>query len=175
MAVFRTFTGRNLFGQVLIFLALVFLSGFFRPVTAQTDFDGDRAYEDLLAQCDLGTREPGSAGAQQAILLFRDILKPLADEFHLQHFQLNDPYSSGTLDLTNIVARFQPSKNDRILLCAHWDSRPRGEYDLYFPQRPIPGANDGASGVAVLLEIARQLARNPTNPGIDIVLFDGED
>jgi len=145
------------------------------PLSAQTDFDGARAYEDLLDQCDLGTREPGSAGAQAALELFQETLEPLADEFHFQHFQLADPYSDGTLNLTNVIARFQPEKTDRIILCAHWDSRPRGEYDKQFPNRPILGANDGASGVAVLLEIARQLELSPTQPGIDIILFDGED
>lgn len=144
-------------------------------VRAQTGFDADRAYRDLVAQCDLGPRVPNSAQAQAAIALFESILRPLADEFQLQEFSMPDPYSEGTLNLTNVIARFQPEKAQRIILCAHWDSRPRAEYDPYAPDQPIIGANDGASGVAVLLEIARQLDLKPTNPGIDIILFDGED
>jgi len=159
--------------QILIFILLVF--GTMIPLSAQTGFDANRAFDDLLTQCDLGTREPNSSGAREAIKLYQNILTDLADEVYLQRFELNDPYAKGKLNLTNIVARFQPEKPQRIILCAHWDTRPRAEYDQYFPNRPIIGANDGASGVAILLEIARQLQDAPTNPGIDIILFDGED
>ena len=144
-------------------------------LSAQTDFDGERAYGDLMAQCDIGSREPNSPGAKRALKYFESTLKPLADEFQLQAFSMPDPYAQRQLELTNIIARFQPEKTQRILLCAHWDTRPRAEYDLHAPDEAMLGANDGASGVAVLLEIARHLATQPTNPGIDIILFDGED
>ena len=160
--------------KLICLCTLLFLSSG-SPLTAQTGFDADRAFEDLQAQCDLGPRNPNSDGAQAAIQLFSSILKPLTDSFHLQNFQLDDPYSSEKLNLTNIVARFQPEKTQRIILCAHWDTRPRAEYDPSAPDQPMIGANDGASGVAILLEIARQLKANPVNPGIDIILFDGED
>jgi glutaminyl-peptide cyclotransferase len=153
-----------------LILALLVVS-----LPAQTDFDGDRAFEDLLAQCDLGTREPNSPGAKAAIAFYEKTLKPMADEFHLQPFSMPDPYGDRELQLTNVIARFQPEKQQRIILCAHWDTRPRAEYDLHAPDEPMIGANDGASGVAVLLEIARLISQTPTNPGIDIVLFDGED
>lgn len=156
------------------FILLLILIGVI-PLAGQTGFDADRAFEDLLAQCDLGPRNPNSDGAQAAIAYYRSILEPLADSFHLQHFQMDDPYSEETLKLTNVVARFQPEKTQRIILCAHWDTRPRAEYDPTAPEMPMIGANDGASGVAVLLEMARQLHNDPVNPGIDIVLFDGED
>jgi len=142
---------------------------------AQSGFDASRAFDHLQAQCDLGPRHPNSDGAQAAIEYYRRILEPLADRFHLQQFEVKDPYSSESLKLTNVVARFQPEKVQRIILCAHWDTRPRAEYDPISPEQPMIGANDGASGVAVLLEIARHLQANPVNPGIDIVLFDGED
>jgi len=158
-----------------ICLSILFILSGGAHLAAQTGFDAERAFEDLQAQCDLGPRNPNSEGAQAAIQFYSSILKPLADSFHLQHFQVDDPYSSAKLNLTNIVARFQPQKTQRIILCAHWDTRPRAEYDLTAPEKPIIGANDGASGVAILLEIARQLQANPVNPGIDIILFDGED
>lgn len=159
----------------LIYLSSLLILSLGAPLAAQTGFDADRAFEDLQAQCDLGPRNPNSEGAQAAIQFYSSILKPLADTLHLQNFQLDDPYSSEKLNLTNIVARFQPHKTQRIILCAHWDTRPRAEYDPIAPERPLIGANDGASGVAILLEIARQLQVNPVNPGIDIILFDGED
>ncbi len=154
-------------------LLLLLIGG--APLTAQSGFDAARAFNYLETQCGFGTREPNSPGAQAAISFFQDILKPLADTLHIQSFEMNDPYSDGKLKLTNIVARFQPEKTQRIILCAHWDTRPRAEYDAYSPNTAILGANDGASGVAILLEIAQQLHKTSINPGIDIVLFDGED
>ncbi len=164
----------KVFSNRLIIFTLFILS-YPTVLPAQTDFNADRAYDDLLAQCDLGTREPNSIGAKAAIEFYVKILESLADEVFLQNFQLDDPYADRKLDLTNIIARFQPEKQERIILCAHWDTRPRAEYDKYYPNKPIIGANDGASGVAILLEIARQLKTTSTNPGIDIILFDGED
>lgn len=163
--------------QLILKRALISLSifCFAVPAFSQPDFDPYRAFDDLVAQCDLGTREPSSMGALKAIEFYKDILQPLADEFHLQRFTVPDPYADGELKLVNIVARFQPEKQERIILCAHWDTRPRAEYDLHEPEKPIIGANDGASGVAVLLEVARILNAEKTGPGIDIVLFDGED
>jgi Zn-dependent M28 family amino/carboxypeptidase len=86
-------------------------------------------------------------------------------------------YGGERLDLTNIVASFNPSASTRLLLCAHWDTRPRAEHDENKSRRkePMLGANDGASGVAVLLEIAGLLHQTPPPVGIDIALFDGED
>ncbi|NQV14725.1 M28 family peptidase [bacterium] len=160
---------------IKIILMLSISSCWLSPVAAQTDFDSERAFEDLVAQCDFGPREPNSKGAEAALKFYRDTLEPLADEFHLQNFLQDDPYGDRQLKLTNVIARFQPEKTQRIILCAHWDTRPRAEYDEYFPNKAMIGANDGASGVAVLLEIARQLQNAPVNPGIDIILFDGED
>jgi len=82
-----------------------------------------------------------------------------------------------TLSLTNVWARFRPEARDRILLLAHWDSRPVAERaaEPELRGRPIPGANDGASGVAVLLAIADVLAAEPPAVGVDLLLTDGED
>jgi Zn-dependent M28 family amino/carboxypeptidase len=81
-----------------------------------------------------------------------------------------------TFKMTNIIGSFHPEKPSRLILCAHWDTRPFADRDI--PQNqpvPIPGANDGASGVAVLLEIAQQLRQAEPPVGIDIIFFDGED
>jgi glutaminyl-peptide cyclotransferase len=79
--------------------------------------------------------------------------------------------------LTNIIASYNPKSQRRILLCAHWDSRPRADKDSdsTLAHQPIPGANDGASGTAVLLEMGRLFKDHPPAVGVDIVLFDGED
>ncbi len=82
-----------------------------------------------------------------------------------------------TLRLFNIRAVFNPDAETRVLLCAHWDTRPVADHDPdpALRQSPIPGANDGASGVAVLLELARVFQREAPSVGVDLVLFDGED
>ncbi|MGK7371441.1 MAG: M28 family peptidase, partial [Candidatus Halalkalibacterium sp. M3_1C_030] len=80
-----------------------------------------------------------------------------------------------SLKLTNIIAAFNTQSSDRIMLCAHWDTRPRADEDTSDTEKPILGADDGASGVGVLLEVARLLGNNLPEIGVDIVLFDGED
>lgn len=144
-------------------------------LVAQTGFDAERAFSFLEAQCEIGTREPNSVGAKQAIVYYQEVLEPLADEVVLQEFTVPDPYAERQLHLTNIIARFDPDLNQRVILCAHWDTRPRADLDPLRPEEPILGANDGASGVAILLEFAHQLAEQPARIGVDLVLFDGED
>jgi Zn-dependent M28 family amino/carboxypeptidase len=79
------------------------------------------------------------------------------------------------MPVKNIIASFNPEKNTRILLAAHWDTRPVSDRDEKFKDKPFDGANDGASGVGVLLEIARQASVAKPNLGIDIIFFDMED
>ena len=82
-----------------------------------------------------------------------------------------------TLQLTNMVGHFGRAPGRRIVLCAHWDSRPVCDQDPDPARRqdPLPGANDGASGVSVLLEVAELLHRKPAPVGVDLAFFDGED
>ena len=139
-------------------------------------FSGERAFALLTAQTAFGPRNPNSAGHRNCLAYLVSALRTLADDVRLQEFT-HTGYGGEQLHLTNIVARFRPDDRTRILLCAHWDTRPRAEQDETKGKRndPIPGANDGASGVAVLLEIAGLLKSIPPSIGVDIVLFDGED
>jgi Zn-dependent M28 family amino/carboxypeptidase len=75
----------------------------------------------------------------------------------------------------NVIASFNPKASKRVLLCAHWDTRPFADQDVKDQDKPILGANDGASGVGILLEIANELKNQPVEIGLDIVLFDAED
>ena len=79
------------------------------------------------------------------------------------------------LNMKNIIGTFHPESRDRVLLFAHWDTRPFADKDSTRTREPIDGANDGASGVGVLLEVARQLGREAADIGVDIVFFDAED
>jgi glutaminyl-peptide cyclotransferase len=104
-------------------------------------------------------------------------LRPLADTVTLQEFTHEHSRSKTNLQLTNIFARFNTNAGTRVLLLAHWDTRPTADNDGDDAKRkqPILGANDGASGTAVLLEIARLLKQNRPPIGVDILLVDGED
>jgi len=139
-------------------------------------FSGDHAFTLLTAQTAFGPRNPNSAGHGACLTYLVSTLRGLADELRLQEFT-HTGYGGEQLRLTNIIAAFRPNDPTRILLCAHWDTRPRAEQDENKGKRndPILGANDGGSGVAVLLEIAGLLKRVPPSVGVDIVLFDGED
>ncbi|MGE3800845.1 MAG: M28 family peptidase [Candidatus Kapaibacterium sp.] len=140
------------------------------------EFNAQSAYDYVAKQVSFGTREPNSPGAKKAIAYFLEELGKFADTVYPQKFT-HTGYSGAVLNLTNIVARFNPEATVRVLLCAHWDSRPRAdmEQDESKRNQAIPAANDGASGVGVLLEIARILKETPQGVGVDIVLFDGED
>ncbi len=149
---------------------------FWQPVAAQ-EFSADSAWVFLERQVAFGPRNPGSDGHRACKQFLVKTLQRFTPHVQEQQFMHYDAVNRKSFLLTNVIARFQPDNPDRILLCAHWDTRPRAdrERDPAKRQQPILGANDGASGVAVLLEIARLLAISPVPIGVDIVLFDGED
>ncbi|MCX6833199.1 MAG: M28 family peptidase [candidate division Zixibacteria bacterium] len=142
-----------------------------------SEFDGSAAYRYLIAQCDLGPRVPNTPAHRQALALIARTFDSLEIAVEKQNFRIKDPYSSDTLRLTNVIGRFNPDKSNRLLFCAHWDSRPRSEMDADSQKQtqPLPGANDGASGVAVLLQLAKELAALHVARGVDLVFLDGED
>jgi Zn-dependent M28 family amino/carboxypeptidase len=138
-------------------------------------FDGRRAHADLVRQCDFGPRVPGTKAHEQCGAWLSQTLSACADSVETQRFTAE--VGEQELPLSNIVATFNPGGSRHVLLCAHWDSRPTADCDPDPEKRKtaIPGANDGASGVAVLLEIARVLKGSPPKQRVTIVLFDGED
>jgi len=140
-------------------------------------FDGEGAFVNLLEQCQFGPRNPGSEGHQRAREYLLDKLRRHTNFIKIQDFVYLDQKQKIELKLTNIIASFYPNKRNRVLFCAHWDTRPFADKDsdTALQAEPILGANDGASGVAILLEIARVISRNEPKWGVDIILFDGED
>lgn len=145
-------------------------------------FDSHRAFEILKKQCEFGPRPPGSEAHRKTRDYLFTELKKYTDSVTLQPYTsevdtIDDPPQRKTLHMNNIIAEFGSSHSETLLLAAHWDTRPCADRD---PNRdkqrePILGANDGASGVAVLLEIARILKATPPPRRIIIILFDGED
>lgn len=139
-------------------------------------FSGARAFRSLVAQTTFGPRNPGSPGHSACRDYLIGEMKKYADDVRLQEFD-HTGYQGERFRLTNIIASFAPGSQDRILLCAHWDTRPRAENDTDKSRRnePIIGANDGASGVAVLIELASLFRQSRPPIGVDLVLLDGED
>jgi glutaminyl-peptide cyclotransferase len=139
-------------------------------------FDAGRAFGYLREQVGFGPRVPGSEGHRAQLEWMRSFLAERADTVVVQPFTYTTT-GGEILRLTNLFARFRPELEDRILLVAHWDTRPRADQspDPAARARPIAGANDGASGVAVLLELANLFAQKPPPVGVDLLLVDGED
>ncbi|MBM3306890.1 MAG: M28 family peptidase [Candidatus Eisenbacteria bacterium] len=146
------------------------LTGCGRP-----QFDGERAFRFLERQCAMGPRAPGSAGHAEAERWLIETLEGLADEVAVQRFTA---VSRGReVGFANVIASFRPAARERVLFATHWDTRPVADLDPDPARRgtPIPGANDGASGTAVLLELATLMSERPPKVGVDLVFFDGED
>lgn len=139
------------------------------------EFFSDRAFEYIEAQVELGPRVPNSEAHRRAVQLYRDHFNDTAGNraVFIQEFE-QEVYGEN-LQLFNVIASFGVQHTDRIVLAAHWDTRPRGERDPDVPEEPIPGADDGASGVGVLMELANIFAEHDVPIGVDIILFDGED
>jgi glutaminyl-peptide cyclotransferase len=139
-------------------------------------FDMNRAYRDLVRQVTGGPRIPGTTGHRTCLSFLEQQLRANADTFFEQTFYTTHS-RLGTIELTNLIAQFRPENAKRILLTAHWDSRPWADSDPVVERRtsPVPGANDGGSGVAVLLEVARAMRESSPAVGVDLVFFDGED
>lgn len=140
-------------------------------------FDGNHAYEYLESQTQMGPRNPGSNSHQQIQNWLIDLGKAYGDTVIVQDFQGRDPFNKTDVPLKNILVRYKPDATRRVMLSAHYDTRPVADQDPD-PQKqkqPIPGANDGASGVAVLLETMTILKDHPLSVGVDIMFWDGED
>lgn len=140
------------------------------------DFNQDSAYAYVAAQCNFGPRVPNTKAHDLCATYFVQKLTDFGLQVQVQEFK-SRAYNGLTLNGKNIIASLNPEKEQRILLCAHWDSRPYADHDPDPKNhyKPIDGANDGASGVGVLMEIARIIDKNQPNIGVDIVLFDLED
>lgn len=147
-----------------------------RAPATETGFRASLADSLVRRQLAFGPRVPGTEAHEAALAWMIEWLRERADVVEPRPFT-HVTLTGDTLSLTNVWARFDPENPSRILLLAHWDSRPVSEMasDPADRRRPVPGANDGASGVAVLLTIADALKRNPPPVGVDILLTDGED
>lgn len=140
------------------------------------EFDGARAFTYLTQQMRFGPRIPGTPGHERAGDWMLQHLRATADTVVVQAFT-HVTRRGDKLHLRNFLARFRPGAGDRVLFLAHWDTRPHADQSPNLGQQrlPVPGANDGASGVAVLLGVADALKAKAPALGVDLLLVDGED
>ena len=173
--------------QFLIFLLLLSSCGFSSSkeqakgdntfVRVVPTFNSDSAYSYVKAQCDFGPRVPGTDAHSACLVYFVEQFNRFnADTVIVQEGEMAI-YDGTKKPLRNVVASFGIDKPNRVMICAHWDSRPFADNDINPDNRrkPIIGADDGASGVGVILELARQLGMKDASMGVDLILFDLED
>lgn len=155
---------------------LVILSACRGKETGAGKFDGEAAMRYAKAQLDFGPRIPGTTGAQRAGDWIVDQMKQRADTVMIQTWT-HVTQDGKQLPMRNILARFNPKATDRILYVTHWDTRPvsDGSDNLGERQLPVPGANDGASGVGLFVALADALKKVPPTSGVDLLFVDGED
>jgi Zn-dependent M28 family amino/carboxypeptidase len=141
-----------------------------------TAFNADSAYKFVAKQVAFGARVPNTTAHENCALYLVETLKRFGATVTEQKAKIT-AWDGKTLNITNVIGSFQSENERRILLFAHWDTRPWADHDANEENhnKYIDGANDGASGVGVLLEIARFLGKDTLNVGIDIIFFDAED
>lgn len=137
-------------------------------------FNSDSAFEYTKAQVDFGPRAMNSKAHDNCANYLTSKLRSFADTVFVQQAQVLQS-DKKKVSMQNIIASFSPENPNRILLCTHWDSRNWADQDSIRKNEPTDGANDGAAGVGVLLEIARVLQKTKPAIGVDIFLIDAED
>ena len=165
-------------GCMLLALTIIWMSCDSAP-TSQPDipaaehsivvpqFDEDSAYAYVARQVEFGPRVPNTQAHAECAQWLANELSRHGAEVTVQEARAR-AFDGTVLEMKNIIGTFHPESRDRILLFAHWDTRPFADKDSVRTREPIDGANDGASGVGVLLEVARQLGLESADVGVDI-------
>lgn len=157
------------------FLVAFLLLAACREAPRVREFDGTSAFRYIETQVGFGPRIPNTEAHAKMAAWLDSILLTRSDTLVVQKWD-HVTSKGDTLHLTNFIARFNPQATKRLLFLAHWDSRPIADSPKSPDKtRPVPGANDGGSGVALLLGVADVLKRSPTTLGVDLLFDDGED
>lgn len=140
-----------------------------------SEFDGTRALERVRTQLAFGPRIPGTEGHAAMAAWLDSAAHATADTVIIQRWQ-HLSLAGDSVPMVNVIARFNPAATTRVLYLAHWDTRPLADSDSSRDKTaPVPGANDAASGVSILLGVMDALKAKPTTIGVDLVFVDGED
>jgi hypothetical protein len=191
----KKFSGQTLFlwaavaasGLILAGLAFIVFGG--KLLAADSElrlekipFNGARAYDYLKQLCDFGPRRSGSPAMVKQQKFLREHFEKLGAKVEFQRFKgpyppdgPEDDMIGQDVPMANIIVRFNPENRERIMFCSHYDTLPFPLQDEVNPGGRFVGANDNASGVAILMELGNELAKNPPKVGVDIVFFDGEE
>lgn len=155
--------------------AILVLAGCQEEPPPPREFDGAQALRYIETQLAFGPRIPGSPGHIRTAAWLDSLLRTRADSVIVQRWT-HVTQQGDSLPMVNLLARFNPQAATRILYLAHWDTRPRADGSASRDTTAaVPGANDGGSGVAILLGVADMLARTPPGIGVDLLFVDGED
>lgn len=140
-----------------------------------TRYDPDRVMGYMTQLCDIGQRPSGSPGMKKQQDLLQKFFADRGAAVTFQTFEIRHPEDGSAVPMANLIASWHVDRPKRFLLCAHYDTRPYPDSDPQNKRGIFIGANDGASGTAALMELANQLDDLPSDVGLDIVLFDGEE
>lgn len=160
---------------VCLGLCLAHLPGVAAEETRVAGPDPARAYRYLQSVCRLGPRPSGSRGMQSQQRLLASHFARFGARVTRQSFDRPDPRNGKAVRMTNLVVSWHPRRTTRVLLCCHYDTRPFPDLDPVNPRGRFIGANDGGSGVALLMELAHHMRRLDTRVGVDFVFFDAEE
>ena len=143
---------------------------------AKVQFNADSAYQYIVNQCDFGARVPNSEAHDRCANYIVKAFKRFGLTVNEQKTTVKG-WDGKMLQCNNITASYKPELRERIVICSHWDSRPWADADPDSSKHhePVMAANDGASGVAVMMELARQIQQLNPSVGVDFVCFDSED
>ena len=141
------------------------------------NFDSNKAFTYLVKQCEFGPRNPGSSGHLEFSNYLEAFLSELEGNLIVQEFIYIEPITNMERNGKNFIIQFNENAEYRLLLGAHWDTRSLSDQDEEIENQSLPvlGANDGASGTSVLMELATIISEKNPEIGIDIVFFDAED
>lgn len=159
-------------------IATLFLVAPLVAAAAETEpqaFSGTQAFKHLAAICAIGPRPTGSEAMRQQRAMLAEHFRNDGGKVSGQAFQIRDRNTGKPVHVENIIVSWHPDRTDRILIAAHYDTRPFPDLDRVNPRGPFIGANDGASGVALLMELGRFMPDLPGPVGVDFVLFDAEE
>lgn len=146
-----------------------------KPRVKGPAFSADSAYDLVKKQVDFGPRVPGTSAHDACAAWYVSKLKSLGLEVDTQQTTVTLPITNKSAKLINVIGSFHKERKDRVLLLAHYDSRPVADLDTVKTDQPIDGADDGGSGCAMMLEIARLVQMRDPNIGIDFFFTDAED
>jgi hypothetical protein len=146
-----------------------------KQAEAGAEFDQDFAFKHLEDVCSIGRRISASPGMVQQQTYLREHFEAIGAIVKTQPFNARDPRTGAWVQLDNLIARFHPERERRLLFCCHYDTRPFPDQDKRDPMGLFIGANDGGSGVGLLSELGRHMQNMEGRYGVDIIFFDGEE